>query len=295
MRPEGMLQLVERWALLMALALALSLGGAEARGDEEDIIQLAKAGVAQARARVQSGSGSVLVSRNVTDSEGSVASSEMKVTAWFHRGRIRLTVERNTGSFVSFEGVFDGAATTTWFMDPRFDPPVRVCDSFGGVLAGTFTAYVDPLGHGIAGFFEGSRLACVGREVLNGDECLLIEDQWPSCPEPGARFWLRRTWLNVAKGFAAPRVQQWAVQGGSRVLCREARCTLRDYGDGLWGPDVYTETDFGADGSMTKTVTVVYDAAFSMNQDIDESTFTLKLPRGIAAYDERSRALYTVP
>ncbi len=138
----------------------------------------------------------------------------------------------------------------------------------------------------------------VGRETLNGDECIIVEIVLTS------KYSTRPTWfwLNPTKGFTIPRARGW-VQGGDhteKILSWESDVEVREYGADLWGPAKVSYKQYQLDketGEYYKTIDEVTTFAddFQINVPVSEAELTLTLPSGTKVTDELLKETYTVP
>lgn len=145
----------------------------------------------------------------------------------------------------------------------------------------------------------------VGRELVEGDECLVVQTltRLPATPGSGrsdttSTIWM---WVNPSKGYTVPLIRKWA-QGGitsERRLMTEARCKVRQYGD-VWGPSEIVVDQYGFKAGTNEYYnsthrTILFDPAYVLNTDVSESELCLQIPPGAVVRDELMDAEYTMP
>jgi hypothetical protein len=129
----------------------------------------------------------------------------------------------------------------------------------------------------VDGYADGS-VRIVGREVLDGRECVVLE-----MTSPISRM---RVWVDVERGYAVP---------GGAILLREEVVESRQYGEGLWGPAKFTRVEYRPDGTVEKKVYGTYDPEFKINVPISENDLRPTLPSGTKVCDGPEGPSYTVP
>jgi len=284
--------------LTSLLALTVLLPGAASPSDKESL-ESVLAGMQHRYASITSCQGSVHLVTTLPMDKGEKLLSVQVLTAAFDGKRLRISGQVHTGAAADFAGTFNGATTTELLADPS----VGVCtyEGLDGVTGGMFSLFVDP--RNIGGFPPASvdRRAAgsariVGREVLDGRECVVLEITGPI-----SRM---NVWVDVERGFAVPKCRAWyvrtvpylgwAIPGGS-ILLREEVVESRRYGEGLWGPAKFTRVEYRPDGTIEKKVYGTYDPEFKINVPISEDDLRLTLPSGTKVYDDSEGSSYAVP
>ncbi|MHB9038246.1 MAG: hypothetical protein ACYC64_16440 [Armatimonadota bacterium] len=279
---------------LTAGLVTVILAPARAATDSE-LLDLVKAGMLNRYQSIKSFKGSVQqISRTRTpDGELRV---EGKIVGAFDGCRVRVSLETTPGQEVKYEGAFDGTDTTEWLKSGLSgEPPVRVYKGLSGLTRSGFSGMLDPRGHGISKVGNNvSNLRVIGRETLNGSECIVVEDDSSTTTDYYVKS---KTWVDIENGFTVPRceVQVISRNTGGVVARQEYVTQIRNYGADTWGPAEYTLTDYGADGLTKKSTTLTYGTDFQINVPISEDSLTLKLASGLEVYDESLDAQYTIP
>ncbi len=278
---------------------------AQASASDKDLLEQLRAGMAQRRSSITSCKGSVHLVRTRPLDEGARVLGERVVTVAFDGNRLRMSGKVLSGNIAAnFEGAFDGESTTEW-LDVPGDRAARIYPGLGGVTGGEFSLFVDPRGIGGGGWPDpdpdtGVTVESVGREVLDGRDCTVVE--WISpIPENTSGAYVKvRVWVDVGRGCVVPKLRAWyaADSEADLVLLQEQVVEFKQYGDGLWVPAAFTRVVYHPDGTFEKRIVATYDPDFQINVPISEDELRLTLPSGMKVYDTREGApykLYTVP
>lgn len=145
----------------------------------------------------------------------------------------------------------------------------------------------------------------VGREAINGDECIIVElydhSPTPEGSRPAHERW-NWLWVNPQKGFATVCTRTWGRGSAypEKTLITEIISELRQYAGGLWGPAKVTHCEFRiarASGKYYKEYEEVFTYApdFQFNLPVSDSELTLTLPSGTLVTNELLQETYTVP
>lgn len=143
----------------------------------------------------------------------------------------------------------------------------------------------------------------VGREIVDGDECFIIEIESKQTLSAGSECVNDDLyWVNPSKGFTLPKIEYWG-QGGvykEKTLLSEIRTQVRDYGKNIWGPEKikYTEYRIGNNtGKLYKELekTIVYQSDYVINSDVEPMDLKIKAPSGTRVHDEIADMEYTLP
>lgn len=146
-------------------------------------------------------------------------------------------------------------------------------------------------------------LRVVRREVLDGDECVVLQISWVTVQSDDARVSFSWDfWVSAGKGFTIPKSQITASGGkfGTGTVMDEWNTEVRDQGDDRWVPVKHTETHYSLGPSSMKPAlhwqkTVTFDRDFQFNVPVGEDDLMLTLPSGTEVRDEVLNAEYTVP
>jgi hypothetical protein len=270
------------------LAVTVLLAG-PTPASEEELLELIRVGMYERFRAVTSCRGSVHLVTTLPMEESEKLSIVQVLTAAFDGERLRMSGQVHTGEAANFEGLYDGKTTTEW-LDAA---GARRYDGKKGVTNSMFSIFVDPRSIGawpqtILYPQVGWQAAIVGREEVDGHECVVVEFS-----SPISRV---RVWVDVARGFAVRKLLVWYLpEAGEAVLMREEEAALKQYTEGLWGPARYTRVDYRPDGTIEKKVYGTYDPGFEINVPISEEDLAFTLPPGMKVLDERAHTSDTAP
>lgn len=150
--------------------------------------------------------------------------------------------------------------------------------------------------------YIGSGPKVIGREWINGSECIIVEMVWTNSSRPNAiitETW--RFWIDPARGYTVPKIRKWK-QGGiysEKTLVAEIDTELRQYGD-IWAPCKVVHNSYRIDRETgqpyrRQSKTITYSADFLVNAPVTDAELKLTLPSGTKVYDEIHDAKYTIP
>ena len=322
-------------AILVAAAVAIAcfvcLAGASTFVPEtnQDELSTLLEGCRSAVAAVHSGQGKAIYYQWSQTDTGGVRETETAYQVVFLGERFKLTAEEkfiknlpaeplptdavliSPGSTLTRQVAFDGEKVT------RFTPQsneATVGDrrtSFGRIGMQDFENRVSVIGDGLLNPETWTKLGpphyirsaprIVGRENIEGDDCVVLEMTLTRQADPGQgivhTFWF---WVNPAKGFTVPRKCNW-IKGGTypeKTLLSETEVAVRQYADGLWGPAKETVTGHrlnSTSGEYFKDQYYVttYDADLQINAPVSDSELTLTLPSGTTVTNELLQETYT--
>ena len=142
----------------------------------------------------------------------------------------------------------------------------------------------------------------VGRETIDGNECIVVECVWRHKYGSGEAIDTRRFWVDPNKGFTLARVKVW-FDGGSyreKTLVAESNMKTRQYSNDVWGPDRYEETmyttaDNSEQPSIREHTVVTFDSGFALNVPIANEDLSFAFPSGTKVDDETLDMSYEVP
>jgi len=142
----------------------------------------------------------------------------------------------------------------------------------------------------------------VGREIVNGDECVVVETvDTRTDPDGGEVAYWNRSWINPQRGFTASKSTAGARGGvfGEGMLLSEWELTTRSYGDGLWGMSEARTEQYGVDDSGRRYVqmrmVITYADDYQLNVPVTDEILMVELPSGTRVHDKLSDKQYTVP
>ena len=144
--------------------------------------------------------------------------------------------------------------------------------------------------------------AVVGREVVDGEECVVVELVHVRVNSDGQEIsWYHRYWIAPDMGFTALKAE-FGYRGGrygDGVVMVETEAEPRQYSNGLWGLSRIRARRYRLDESDTRdleieTVVTVADD-YQLNAPVTDEMLTIKLPSGTKVYNELIDAEYTVP
>lgn len=320
--------LVALGGLIALIARAASTQNDFEPVSDQSLLPILTEGLHDAAAAVRSGAGPVTVVQRKTFGDGAVVEIRTDYTVAFRGARARYSafseivadsrapiqerslVRRGVGS------VAEKVVALAPNRIVRYEPGGRsaVVGDVSTALRRELTEYELNLAiprHGVVDIREFSSPPApfaqgepriVGRETIAGDECIVVEIV-NSAEVSGSRvvdtWWF---WVAPHKGFTVPRIRNW-VEGGiaaRKSLVAELDATLRDYGNGVWGPGVVTEQHYEINQStgearlfLRKTIT--YGRGFVLNSEVTDADLTLNLPSGTKVEDLLADVEYTVP
>ena len=148
--------------------------------------------------------------------------------------------------------------------------------------------------------FKESITRIIGREVVNGSECVIVEILAPGASAKIDNMYLQ-AWIDPAKGFTIPRFRRYAEGGPShakRFLCEEVHAEIRELAPGVWGTSKVTQTYYRLDYKKrpykSGTKTIIYDQNFQANIEVSPDDLKLEIPDGTKVYDDSGKE-YTWP
>ena len=202
-----------------------------ASASDEELLELVRVGMYHRYNSITSCKGTVKLVMSLPKAEGAVQEkilAERDLTVVFDGNRLRMAGKRISGATIDWEGAFDGENTTEWREIPGQDRTTRITPGMTGFTDGEFSLFVDP--RRVGGYLvpsldrgTGGSERIVGREVLDGDDCVVLEltsDILEGTAEAYARTNL---WVNLDKGGTVPRCLLWYVPSreAAPVLMRE--------------------------------------------------------------------------
>ncbi len=308
----------------------------QVRSADPDLLPVVLQGCKMAAASVRSGSGRVVVHDRLVKRGGGLLEVESVCNVAFRGNSFRLTRRthyiRNEpgegtdvhqalvepGTTTTEQVAFDGAEIR-WLGDER---TARVGNSATRTGRHELGWYAANLGVGVQsgggngvcdlqGFFNGLASGgasidppeVVGREVVEGDDCVIL--QW-ILHYTGAsgeeRLAIDQFWVDPVKGYTIRREKHWESRAGSpeKILTGEASVSVREYGEGVWGPDTveskqYRVPSTGEAPSARHELVITFDPGFALNGSVRDADLSLAFPSGTRVSDEVTDAEYTVP
>lgn len=307
-------------------------------GADDDALQLIVTGTREAVYAIKSGKGNLTEHQWAWRSDGSAVEAETEYTVAFSGSAFKLVAHRTyiknepqvglseerkkllfePGEARDFAFAFDGQ--TAMLYEPSSELTGRAVkgskdsQTLVGNQLRSLSRLVSLNGHGFYAIdapmpdssvqdLSDSGPVIKGREVLDGDECVIVERVQKfklTDGEQAVRTFLY--WVNPSKGYSIPKAQRW-IEGGiykEKTLIREELTAFRMYQGGLWGPARWTMTQYTLDTSSGKArkshqIDIKYSSDFQLNPSLTQADLTLTLPSGTKVYDEDIDAQYTVP
>ena len=322
--------------LLMAVAAAIVLSSlfllhnvSSFAADSQDELSVVLEGCRQAAQAAQSGKGQVTVYHHAALEDGGVLEANATDTVAFSGLRFKLINEvkmlKNLpatppssrsvlvapGSVRTEQFAYDGEKATA-YSPAEGRATIGDANSAGGTLAADTFVMVKPSLYTLFDLTnygsvppgltrEAPRI--VGREAVNGDECIIVEvyDHGVIEGSRSVESW-QRFWVNTAKGCAVSRIRAW-VRGDSyteKTLRTEVDSDLRQYADGVWGPAKVTASMYGINQTTREyyketAMVITYAEGFQLNVAVTDSELTLTLPSGTTVTNELLQETYTMP
>lgn len=304
---------------------------------DPDMLPVVLQGCKLTASSVKSGKGRVTVQQHIRKREGGLLATETvyEVASCGEKFKVQRQIkfvvnepgdQTETGLSLTAPGTvrteqvaFDGQEVRRLEVDTRKAVIADLHTSTGDDELTNYKLYLavgcgDTLGSGLCdlqAFYEsllfpgstGTGLAVVGGENLQGDDCVILECIYDFSKHSGEHFHdIRRFWVNPAKGYTVSKLRIWS-EGGvyhERTLVCEWDVNVREYSDGIWGPDEIVKTQYGIDPATKKYVqnehTVIkFDPDFALNVPVSKQDLSLTFPSGTTVTDQNIDATYTVP
>lgn len=142
------------------------------------------------------------------------------------------------------------------------------------------------------GNYAQSKPKIIGREIINGNECTVVEVSFTGKVGRQDGIKIFRFWIDPKKGYTMPRIQTWGKGGflKEKTLVQERNARLRNYGNGIWGPTVVTFDEYVPDPQTGKVYNhfhsvTTYDSESKLNVNVSSDDVLLKLPSRTRVYD----------
>lgn len=305
----------------------IAISPASAAENDEDVLAALSEGCANAVSSIRSGNGHATTYFWTKGGDGGVLETEAKNDLKFDGDRFLLREEvkyltvdptpgkepseappptmRNTTSSYDLEKVtildqYDTDSPTATICDPTGDRgrnQLNLYKVFARVV-GHGVGYLVPRPEDLPPIIEVTSAKIVGRETINGDECIVVDVVMTMhLPEKDPIISTVRKWVNLDKGYTIVRTRTWHEGNvySAKTLTSESSTTVRQYGDGVWGPDTYTSQNYDLEGAVRHKLVITYDPAFKLNVPVSDSELSLTLPSGTEVHNELIDAKYTVP
>ncbi len=302
---------------------------ASAAENDEDMLTSLKEGCANAVSSIRSGRGQLTVYFWTKRGDGGILETEAKDDLQFDGERflLRENVKYLTNDPVLGKDPSEPPPPTMRTTTSSYDlEKVTILDQYESVVAraticdptlraGTnqlnvYKTFARMVGHGVDYLIPRQedlpRIIVVtsaniaGRETINGDECVMVDVVMTlKLPEPKMDTIIStvRKWVDTDKGYTIVRTRTW-MEGNVytvKTLTAESTTTVRQYGDGVWGPDTYTLQEYNLKGELRHKLVITYDPAFELNVPVSDSDLSLTLPSGTKVHNELIDSEYTVP
>lgn len=325
-------------SVLIALAAYQSVSGNSNQGaaaeDDPGLMSIVLQGTQEASSSVTSGKGKLRVVTESRERDGGVIESDVSFTYLFRGDKFKferqvkgsrtssgsepepgyLIIPPDETDIVAFDGEMmrvleasRGQGTVCDALSPRGRHELLqhdlilaigrgrgmgngVCDleSFRKALLYPGTTVIDPV--------------IVGRETIDGDDCIVVEWRYEFTKATGETFRdTRRFWVNTDKGYTLKKFRSWrGDELSDSALALEYDVTATLYAGGIWGPEKVEESQYDFDSESGKRVrklhrVATFDAAFELNAPVSDDELSLVFPSGMEVRDEVLNAHYTVP
>ncbi len=305
---------------------ATGIPAADAAEGDEDLLAALSEGCANAVSSIRSGSGHATTYFWSKRGDGGVLETETENYLKFKGDRFLLREKvkylrndpipgkepsdmpvtiRNTASSYDLEKV------TILDQDDSLPASATICDpttregrnqlnlyKVFARMAGHGVDYLVPRPEDLPPSIELTSAKIVGRESLEGDECIVVDVAVTvHLPDEDTMVSTVRKWVNVDKGYTIVRTRTWHEGNvySAQTLKSESSTTVRQYGDGVWGPDTFTSQRYDLEGEVRHKLVIAYDPAFELNVPVSDSDLSLTLPSGTEVHDELIDVQYTVP
>ena len=142
----------------------------------------------------------------------------------------------------------------------------------------------------------------LGRQTLNGEDCVVVESSYSTPTEKGTQTMYVRFWLALQKGFSVVK-SEGEARGGmfpeKGVLVDQGEAQLREYAGGLWGVSQVQQEAYMVDSSgrlylKTRTITS-FPKDYAINRSVTDEMLAVTLPSGTKVHNELIDTEYTVP
>jgi hypothetical protein len=317
---------------VLAIAVLLDRGGVQpVFGEEaEDLLAAVQLGCETAASRVSTSSGQVTVHKWYwrsngelieTDSVYTVASTEerFKAVADVTYVTNEATVPESQpgqqpvapGTVLKEELAYDGERIVSYKPAEQRATMAGLDSRAGGDLTMMKVTVMSP-GHGVPTSlvtapylpprYTRTGPHVVGREVVNGDECIVVEFVDTRTDADGAEVaYDSRLWINPQRGFTTFKSESSARGGvfGEEALLADMEMETREYADDLWGISRVQQEQYALDDSgrrylQLRTITT-FAADYALNAPVTDDMLTVTLPSGTKVYNELLDASYVVP
>jgi len=142
----------------------------------------------------------------------------------------------------------------------------------------------------------------IGREIVNGDECIVCEVAYTTRLRDGSTgTFYDHMWVNPAKGFTLAKSEAGARgwRFGDGMLLSHRELDVRKYGDNLWGLSEVRHDQYGLDDAGERYLNIrqifTFGKDYRLNPAVTDDMLTVTLPSGTEVYNELIDASYVVP
>lgn len=291
---------------------------------DQELLQMLKAGSAQAVASVRSGSGKL--SLHKTESKNGVVVMEINAsyTIAFSGSRFRMEAEttylKNEGTPSSGGGirapkpgqrqretvVFDGNRVTRFYPDSGLATVGDANSTVGKLATGRFAQLVPrnyrSMDLNTLCSSVGGEPTVVRRERISEEDCVVVEFTSQKNLSNGTS--VQRTYqvrFSLDKDLTVPMFRvltDGGTEGGS-ILLTQILVNANGSGDN-WRPASVAVDEYRPDAntdrySKTSSSEITYNPDFGINVPVSESEFSLSLPSGTTVVDEVLDLHYVIP
>jgi len=207
------------------------------------------------------------------------------------------------------EIAYDGEKITSYEPDRNRAEISRLESDAGRQLKLTRVVVMSP-GHGVPELkqvalppgYEWDEPRVVGREVVDGEECIVYNSSYTGSGSDGAEVtYYNVMWLNPQRACTLSKGESGIRAGrfGEGVLLTQAETETRQYAEGLWGVREVRQTQYALDDSGTRYrqryAVTTFAEDYQLKAPVTEEMLTIDVPSGTKVYDELIDAEYTVP
>lgn len=291
----------------------------------QPLLPLALNGAKMAAERVATYKGTIKTQLSLRTSDGGLTQNQSNIALAYSKGMFRIDSE------TTFDKNERGPGNK--WSDPLYPPGKRIAQSVSfdgncarsltrndGITGGRGTAVwrsaikqydaLSPLSNGLYDLdkmlaapadAKTSGPQVVAREVVDGDDCIVVESAWKHgiSGEFSDRI---RVWVNPSKGYTMPLIRCWAAGGiyKHETLIAEKTSQFRQYTGDVWCPTQVVHDEYRLDEKTGATERILhksfsYDPAFAVNVPVGDKELGLGFPSGTKVSDQDLDAVYVVP
>ena len=316
-------------AALVALTTFIAATGAATAGIEpvgaeeaKDLLAAVRLASDAAAARVSTSAGQVRVHEWMWKATGELLETETvyDVASAGEKFKASVTTTYLTNEWASAgfnapgtahreELAYDGEKVTSYDPNRNWAEISGLDSDAGRQLRGLKAVVMSP-GHGVPRLeqvklppgYEWNERRVLGREVVDGEECIAYESSHTAPGSDGAEVtYYNVMWLSPQREFTLSKSEHGIRGGryGEGFVLAQGEVETRQYADGLWGVREVRMEEHRLDDSGKRyrnryAVTTLADD-YRLNGPVSEEMLTIQLPSGTKVYNTLIDAGYTVP